>query len=103
MARIKGVEIEVNPFARVSGADPVAQVRLDGADVMLETNAQGVGNWEVGALAASPVAAGALSAVGVFGNTPPSVSVSHARVTFRDGAAGRGPTAPLRTVLPPHS
>ncbi|HEX9462857.1 MAG TPA: AsmA family protein [Alphaproteobacteria bacterium] len=99
MARIKRVEIQLNPLAAVSGGDPVAQVRLDGADVMLETNAQGVGNWEVGALAASPVAAGALSAVGLFGNTPTSVSVSDARVTFRDGATGRVQTASLGNVF----
>lgn len=99
MARIKRVEIQLNPLAAVSGGDTVAQVRLEGADVMLETNAQGIGNWEIAAVAASPVAAGAMSAVGLFGNNPTPVSFSDARVTFRDGATGRVQTASLGNVF----
>jgi hypothetical protein len=95
MARIKRVEIQVNPLSAVSGGDSVAQVRVEGADVLLETNAQGIGNWEMGALAAAPVAAGALSALGLFGEAPPPVTVADATITFRDGATGRVQTAAL--------
>jgi uncharacterized protein involved in outer membrane biogenesis len=95
MARIKRVEIQVNPLSAVSGGDSVAQVRLEGADVLLETSPQGIGNWEMAAIAAAPVAAGTLSALGLFGNTPPPVSVSDATITFRDGATGRVQTAAL--------
>ena len=54
----------------MSGGSRIAQVRLDGADVMLETDGAGQSNWALVAQA-SPVAGtsavGALQALGVIG------------------------------------
>lgn len=97
MARIKRVELQLNPLKAISGGDSVAQIRLDGADVMLETNAQGVGNWELGAFAAAPGVIGALGVLnsfGILGSTAP-VIVSNPTITFRDGATGRVQTVAL--------
>ncbi|HTY69390.1 MAG TPA: AsmA family protein [Alphaproteobacteria bacterium] len=99
MARIRRVEIQLNPLKAISGGDSVAQIRLDGADVMLETNAQGIGNWELGGFAAggSIGALGALSAFGLLGgsSSPPPVIVSNPTITFRDDRTGRQQTASL--------
>jgi hypothetical protein len=99
MARIRRVEIQLNPLKAISGGDSVAQIRLDGADVMLETNPQGIGNWELGGFAAggSIGVFGALSAFGLIGSSssPPPVVVSNPTITFRDDRTGRQQTASL--------
>ncbi len=94
MARIKRVEIRLNPLAAISGGDTVAQLRLEGADVLLETNSAGIGNWELGAMSALPGAIGAVGLLNSFGvlggsSSSPSVVLSDATVAFRDGATGR--------------
>lgn len=105
MARIRRVEIQINPLRAISGGDSVAQVRLDGADVLLETNPQGVGNWEMGGFAAGAGAIGALgvlNALGLIGATSsssppalPPIIVSNPTVTFRDGNTGHQQTVSL--------
>lgn len=100
MARIKRVEIQLNPLKAISGGDSVAQVRLDGADVLLETNGQGVGNWEFGGFAAggSIGALGALNAFGILGGSSsslPPVIVSNPTITFHNGQTGTTQTASL--------
>lgn len=101
MARIKRVEIQLNPLRAISGGDSVAQVRLDGADVLLETNPQGVGNWALGGVAAGAGAIGTLGVLGSLGilggtssSTPPVV-LSNPTITFRDGASGNTQTVSL--------
>lgn len=101
MARIKRVEIRLNPLRAISGGDSVAQVRLDGADVLLETNSQGVGNWALGGIAAGAGTIGALGVLGSFGilggtssSTPPVV-LSNPTVTFHDGSSGGTQTVSL--------
>jgi len=98
MARIRRVEIQLNPLKAISGGDSVAQIRLDGADVLLETNGQGIGNWELGGLAGGSIGVfGALNAFGLIGSStsPPPVIVSNPTVTFRDARTGRQQTASL--------
>ncbi len=100
MARIRRVQIDLNPLSAVSGDSSVSQVRLDGADVLLETNTIGLGNWEqitnlagLGATGAAGLTS-ALGAMGVLGNAlpPDSVILSDSTVTFRDGTTGRTQT-----------
>jgi AsmA-like protein len=99
MAHIKRVEIRLNPLKAISGGDSVAQIRLDGADVLLETNGQGLSNWELGGFAAggSIGALGALSALGIIGSSssPPPVIFSNPTITFRDDRTGRQQTVSL--------
>ncbi len=104
MLRVKRMEIQLNPLAAVSGGDSVAQVRLEGADVLLETNSQGLGNWELVALGAGPAATGVMAALSQFGilagsNSAPAFSFSDTTVTFRDGATGRIQTGSLDNVF----
>ncbi len=77
MARIRRVEIEINPLRAISGGNSVAQVRVEGADVLLETNPQGLSNWEIGGLAAGGSAGtlGVLNALGLIGATSTPASL----------------------------
>lgn len=100
MARIKRVEIQLNPLKAISGGDSVAQIRLDGADVLLETNSQGIGNWDLAGFAAggSIGALGALSSLGILGGSStslPPVIVSNPTITFHNGQTGSTQTASL--------
>jgi hypothetical protein len=125
MARIDRVTIKLDPLAAVSGDNSLAQVQLDGTDVLFETNASGQGNWEflLGGAATGGVLAG-LAAIGIFGSAqqavaalsgglpgggtsggstgngpalsdPPIVVGPNTTVTFRDGGTGRTQTASL--------
>jgi hypothetical protein len=101
MARIKRVEIQLNPLKAISGGDSVAQIRLDGADVLLETNGQGIGNWELGGFAAggSLGTLGMLNSLGLLGaassSSLPPIVMSNPTVTFRDGNTGHQQTVSL--------
>ena len=101
MARIKRVEIQLNPLKAISGGDSVAQIRLDGADVLLETNGQGIGNWELGGFAAGGTLGtlGMLNSLGLLGaassSSLPPIVMSNPTVTFRDGNTGHQQTVSL--------
>jgi hypothetical protein len=99
MARINRVEIQLDPLKAISGGDSVAQVRLDGADLVLETNSQGVSNWAFGALGAGGIGGlGVLGSLGLLGgtsSTPPPVIIANPTVTFVDGATGGTQTVAL--------
>jgi uncharacterized protein involved in outer membrane biogenesis len=85
MARIKSVEIDLNPGSIVSGGSRIAQVRLDGADVLLETDPVGASNWQlaqVGPVAGPSAVAGALNALGALG-APSSVVISNTVLTIQ--------------------
>jgi uncharacterized protein involved in outer membrane biogenesis len=100
MARIRQVQVKINPLSAISGGDSVAQVQLDGADVLLETAPDGIGNWEWALGGGAGIGAlGILDALGLFSSTSsasaPSVVISNSTVTFRDGGTGRTTTGPL--------
>ncbi len=96
MARIRRMEMRINPLRAIAGDSGATDVRLAGVDLYLETGPGGIGNWEfspvvTGGAAAVAGAVAALDALGLLAPTVPgaSVSVAGANVTFRDGATGR--------------
>ena len=93
MARIRRVEIQINPLRAISGGDSVAQVRLDGADVLLETNPQGLSNWDLGGFAAG----GAMGTLGVL-NALGLISTASS-----SAALPTSPAAPPGALVPPSS
>lgn len=100
MARVKRVEVKFDPLSAVSGGDSVAQIRLEGADVLLETNPEGIGNWEMGLLGGSVGAMSSLAvlqSLGLLGQVgaAPSIVLADSTVTFRDGSTGRTQTGSL--------
>ncbi len=100
MARIRRVEMRLNPLRAIAGDSGTTDVRLAGVDLYLETGPAGIGNWEFGTVlsGAAAAATGALAvfdALGVLSPVGGSVSVSDVNVTFRDGTSGRTQTAGL--------
>jgi uncharacterized protein involved in outer membrane biogenesis len=110
MARLDRLEAEIKLLPLLSGTLAVRQVRLIGADILLETDKAGLGNWLLRPGAAPPATAG------TAGAPPPtidSLSIENSVLTFRDGqtgvsqqmkiaamkAAAAGPAAPLRIDL----
>lgn len=78
------------PGSIVSGGSRIAQVRLDGADVLLETDAAGASNWQLAQalpVAGSSAVASALSAMGLIG-APSSVVISNAVLTIQNPGGG---------------
>ena len=110
MARRDRLDAEIKLLPLLSGTLAVRQVRLIGADILLETDKAGLGNWLLRpAAAAPPSRAGAADA-------PPTIDrllIENSVLTFRDGqtgtsqqmkiaamkAAAAGPAAPLRIDL----
>lgn len=93
MARIKRVQVKIDPLKAIAG-DSSTDIRLEGVDLVLETGPGGVGNWEIGPLAAGGIAAGAAGLFAFnqfFAPVLPgaNVSIADATVQFRDGATGR--------------
>jgi uncharacterized protein involved in outer membrane biogenesis len=111
MARLDRLEAEIKLLPLLSGTVAVRQVRLIGADILLETDKAGLGNWLL-----HPAAAAPSSSAGASGAPPPSIdslSIEKSVLTFHDGQTGRsqqmkiaamktaaaGPAAPLRIDL----
>jgi hypothetical protein len=100
MARVKRVEIKIDPLKAIAGESGTTDLRLEGVDLALETGVGGVGNWEFGPLATTAGAAGAAGAFAVSQLLAPvlpgaSIVVSDATILFRDGATGRSQTFSL--------
>lgn len=94
MARIKRVQIKIDPLKAIAG-DSSTDLRLEGVDLVLETGPGGVGNWEIGPLAATGVAVGGVAGLFAFNQLfapvlpGANISIADATVQFRDGATGR--------------
>lgn len=101
MARIRRMEMRVNPLRAIAGDSGTTDVRLAGVDLYLETGPAGVGNWEFGEIISAAGMFGAtgamvvLDALGMLLPGTPTVSVSGVDLTFRDGTTGRTQTGSL--------
>lgn len=92
MVKIDRLEVEMEILPLLSGKIQVKRVVLAGADILLETDAQGTPNW-VFASPAGPAAETAPAgppADGGSGTLPTvnSVSIEDAQLTYRDGQTG---------------
>src|SRR5438477_9837077 len=86
MARLDRLEAEIKLLPLLSGTIAVREVRLIGADILLETDKAGLGNWLL-----QPAAAAPSSTAGSAGASPPtidSLSIETSVLTFRDGQTG---------------
>ena len=95
MATVKRFEVKVSILPLLSGALDVDQVVLEGADILIERNRDGVGNYEFETGTKAPVAAPAEAPkAGSGGSDLPSVSVREvtiedARLTYKDAKSGQ--------------
>jgi len=111
MARFDRLDATIKLLPLLSGTLAVRQVRLIGADILLETDKAGLGNWLF-----QPAAAAPSSSAGTANAPPPTIdrlSIENSVLTFHDGqtgarqqmkiaamkAAAAGLDAPLRVEL----
>lgn len=86
MATLAGFALEVSAIPLLSGEIKVNRLVLDGADVLLETDAEGIGNWS---FAPSDSAATGASEGGA-GTIPriDELMLRDSKLTYRDGRTG---------------
>src|SRR5690242_13876830 len=85
MARLDRLEAEIKLLPLLSGTLAIRQVRLIGADILLETDKAGLGNWLFQSAATAPSSSGGAA------NAPPTIdglSIKNSVLTFRDGQTG---------------
>jgi uncharacterized protein involved in outer membrane biogenesis len=93
MVRAQRVEARVALLPLMSRRFEVVELALVEPVIALETDAQGRGNWDFGAIPAAPVsqpagaATAALAGAGAFGIA--NLSVDNGALTYRDGVTGR--------------
>lgn len=86
MAKLDHFEAEMSLLPLLTGDIQVKRVVLEGVDVLLETDAQGRGNWEMGEAAPeAQTAEGRATALPVVH----SVRLKDVRLTYRDGVTGQ--------------
>jgi uncharacterized protein involved in outer membrane biogenesis len=90
MATVARVEAKVALLPLLSRRVEIESVTLDRPDILLETDAQGVGNWQFQRPPAPPGAGPAAASHGARAMVElHSLVVENGRVTWRDGATGR--------------
>jgi AsmA family protein len=96
MATIKRFEVKVSILPLLHGALDVDQVVLDGADILIERNREGVGNYEFDTGTKAPATAKPAEApkAGSGGGDLPAlavheVTIKDARLTYKDAKSGQ--------------
>ena len=78
----------------LSGNVDLREVALSGADIYLETDRRGRGNWEFGEAApAAPSGGGGLALAGI-----PQIEIADLRIAYRDGTTGETTAAAFREI-----
>ena len=95
------LKIAVMPL--LQGKVALKEVELDNADIYIETDRNGKGNWEFGEAKAAPAEAapsgGGASLAGV-----PEVSINNLKLTYLDGKTGKATKADMQevSIVPGH-
>ncbi|SDH05407.1 AsmA family protein [Roseospirillum parvum] len=95
MVKVGHFAAEVDLFSLLGGGITVNRLVLEDADILLETKADGSGNWAMGPAEAAPAeteAAPADSGEGGMSGLPAirAVTIKNARLTYIDGTGGPG-------------
>lgn len=88
MLKVGRFEVEVDLVPLLSGNIRVKRIVLNDPDILLETNAQGQGNWEFGAPSAAPAPGPTPGQSAGGARTLPQVNeveIRNAKVVYRDG------------------
>jgi len=86
-AKKLGIQVALLPL--LSGQVDARSVEIEGADIYLETNKKGVGNWELSTGAAPEAAAAEEPSATPSLAGLPEVDISDLAITYRDGATGQ--------------
>ena len=88
MATADGVEAQIALLPLLLGRIEIASITLQHPDILLETDAQGVGNWEVQRPIPTSAAGPAAPHVAREPIAIESIRIENARLTWRDGRTG---------------
>src|SRR5436190_5362709 len=91
MVNLNRLDVQVELIPLLSKKIKVDRIILEGADILLETDAKGKGNWVFEAPGANATASTAAPAAGGTGMSLPevdTVQIRNSTVTYRDGVAG---------------
>jgi uncharacterized protein involved in outer membrane biogenesis len=87
MARIRRAALQIELWPLLRGQVHIHSVTLDGVDLLLETNAQGVGNWHMPRLidggGSGPGGRGTVAPIGIS-----ALHLSDVQLAYRDGLSG---------------
>ncbi len=86
-AKKLGIQVALLPL--LSGKIDARSVEIDGADIYLETNRKGVGNWELSTGAAPEPAKPEDNSGGPSLASIPDVKITDLAITYRDGVTGK--------------
>jgi uncharacterized protein involved in outer membrane biogenesis len=95
MVKVERLEFEMALLPLLSGEIQVKRVVLNGADILLETNAAGTPNWTFASASEAEPTAPAEGGGGVKLPTVNSIAIEDARLTYRDGTTGESQTVAL--------
>ena len=90
------LQLDILPL--LSGKVALKSVRLIGADVLIETNKNGVGNWVFDTSGSAKPAAEASSGGGASLEGLPDVEMRDLKFAYRDGVTGKTTTAAFKDV-----
>ncbi len=85
------IKLDVIPL--LSGKIALKSVELDGADIYVETDKSGKGNWEFGSTAPAAKKGGGPALVGV-----PEVAINDLKIAYRDGTTRQVTKAEFKSV-----
>lgn len=98
MVKVDRLEFEMALLPLLSGDIQVKRVVLNGADILLETDADGTPNWTFASASDAEPAAPAEGGGGVKLPTVNSIAIEDARLTYRDGTTGTSQTVALASL-----
>jgi AsmA family protein len=94
MATVARIEARVALWPLISGDIVVTKLALDRPDILIETDKEGRGNWELGGARSAPQPDSSGAAIRVVDD----VTVTHAKVTYRNGRTGASDTLALASL-----
>ncbi len=95
IVRVKRLEVEMELLPLLFGETRVRRVVLVGADILMETNDKGIGNWVLGTIGEEEVAPGSESGGARTLPTVNVVVIEDAIITYRSGVTGELQTLTL--------
>lgn len=96
MVKADRLALKIAVLPLLKGQVALKSVELDGADIYVETDKAGKGNWEFGTAtpeATTPKEGGGMALAGV-----PDVAISNLKITYRDGKTKNVTTADFQKV-----
>jgi uncharacterized protein involved in outer membrane biogenesis len=87
MITVKSFEMQVGLIPLLSGNIKISQLMLDTAEILLETNKEGAGNWEFKSAAEKPEAAKPEDGPAKIDIS--EINIKNSSLTYKDGKAGK--------------